>query len=171
MDSPPVQASSTNIRLRCIVKLGIRRRYRCLIFSLLLIAKSSNTLDRVLRSHFVLCVFVPILGGAAITCKNELEKINAENLQLVASQLREAMAVGADSPEGIFGMDWSRRPGHSDVDWSEFSLEENAGKCSKFDAGKCSKFVVVHGAGVGLFYFGFYALHKIVSYLFPSLWT
>lgn len=73
------------------------------------------------------------------------------------------MAVGADSPEGIFGMDWSRRPGHSDVDCSEFSPEENSGKCSKF--------VVVHGAGVGLFYFGFYALHKIVSYLFPSLWT
>ncbi|KAJ0763527.1 putative fosfomycin resistance kinase, FomA-type, acetylglutamate kinase-like superfamily [Helianthus annuus] len=37
------------------------------------------------------------LGGAAITCKNEFEKINEANLVTVSSQLREAMMMFGSS--------------------------------------------------------------------------
>ncbi|CAI0462984.1 unnamed protein product, partial [Linum tenue] len=79
------------------------------------------------------------LGGAAITCKNELEKINEENLGTVSSQLRQAMSSGPDSQK-ILGMDWSKRPGESELccDVGGF-----------YDQISCdsSNFVVVHGAG------------------------
>ncbi|CAI0394400.1 unnamed protein product [Linum tenue] len=78
-------------------------------------------------------------GGAAITCKNELEKINEENLGTVSSQLRQAMSSGPDSQK-ILGMDWSKRPGESELccDVGGF-----------YDQISCdsSNFVVVHGAG------------------------
>ncbi|KAI3880183.1 hypothetical protein MKX03_024775, partial [Papaver bracteatum] len=56
------------------------------------------------------------LGGAAITCKNELEKINEENLGIVSKQLRQAMMNGGSSTSSnsvkeVLGMDWSKRPG------------------------------------------------------------
>ena len=50
-------------------------------------------------------------GGAAITCKNELEKINEENLDIVSSQLRQAMMPGWSSSMKVLGMDWSKRHG------------------------------------------------------------
>ncbi|XP_020587124.1 uncharacterized protein LOC110029254 isoform X3 [Phalaenopsis equestris] len=80
------------------------------------------------------------LGGAAITCKNELEKINKESLRIVCSQLREAMKPEtADFPAKVLGMDWSRRPGDSIdciVDFDADSALVSAGG-----------FIIVHGAG------------------------
>ncbi|KAK4598655.1 hypothetical protein RGQ29_015920 [Quercus rubra] len=58
------------------------------------------------------------LGGAAITCKNELEKINEENLDIVSSQLRQAMMPGWSSSMKVLGMDWSKRHGESEVSGS-----------------------------------------------------
>ncbi|CAI9781393.1 unnamed protein product [Fraxinus pennsylvanica] len=49
-------------------------------------------------------------GGAAITCKNELETINEEDLIVVSSQLRLAMISGS-----CHGMDWSKRPGSLEI--------------------------------------------------------
>ncbi|KZV36889.1 delta-1-pyrroline-5-carboxylate synthase [Dorcoceras hygrometricum] len=74
------------------------------------------------------------LGGAAITCKNELETINEENLKIVASQLRQAMIFGP-----CHGMDWSRRPGSSDIPNVVDNFDDQVEVESK-------KFVVVHGA-------------------------
>ncbi|XP_039139449.1 isopentenyl phosphate kinase isoform X2 [Dioscorea cayenensis subsp. rotundata] len=75
------------------------------------------------------------LGGAAITCKNELETINGTNLRLFCQQLREAMA--RSSVAKVFGMDWSRVSGDQividDVEEPAFDLDTN--------------FIVVHGAG------------------------
>lgn len=80
-----------------------------------------------------------LIGGAAITCKNELEKIHDENLEVVACQLRQAMMEGSASNK-VIGMDWSKRPGSSEIscDVDDFGDQES----SEF-----SKFVVVHGAG------------------------
>ncbi|KAK6157870.1 hypothetical protein DH2020_012118 [Rehmannia glutinosa] len=75
------------------------------------------------------------LGGAAITCKNELETINEENLNIVSSQLREAMIVGP-----CHGMDWSRRPGSSEIPTVVDDFDDQLESDSK-------KFIVVHGAG------------------------
>ncbi|KAG8366397.1 hypothetical protein BUALT_Bualt17G0075400 [Buddleja alternifolia] len=74
------------------------------------------------------------LGGAAITLKNELETINEENLNIVSSQLRQAMISGP-----CCGMDWSRRPGSLEVPTvvDDFDDVESDSK----------KFIVVHGAG------------------------
>lgn len=54
------------------------------------------------------------LGGAPITCKNEFEKINEENLVTVSSQLRETMMFGSSS-ESVLEMDRSKRPGISET--------------------------------------------------------
>ncbi|EYU28816.1 hypothetical protein ABFS82_12G096300 [Erythranthe guttata] len=75
------------------------------------------------------------LGGAAITYKNELETINGDNLNIVSSQLRQAMILGP-----CHGMDWSRRPGSSEIPTVADDFDEQLQLKSK-------KFVVVHGAG------------------------
>ncbi|KAA3488183.1 glutamate 5-kinase [Gossypium australe] len=81
------------------------------------------------------------LGGAAITCKNELEKINEENLETVSSHLRQAMNLGSCSKQ-VMGMDWSKRDGVSDI---SSSLCDFGAQC-QFNV-DFSRFVVVHGAG------------------------
>ncbi|KAB1994268.1 hypothetical protein ES319_D13G088500v1 [Gossypium barbadense] len=81
------------------------------------------------------------LGGAAITCKNELEKINEENLDTVSSHLRQAMNLGSCSKQ-VMGMDWSKRDGVSDI---SSSLCDFGDQC-QFNV-DFSRFVVVHGAG------------------------
>ncbi|CAK7326149.1 unnamed protein product [Dovyalis caffra] len=78
------------------------------------------------------------LGGAAITCKNELEKINEENVEIVSSQLREAMITGSSSRK-VPGMDWSKRPGKSGISCDADDFEDQT-----LDS---SSFIVVHGAG------------------------
>ncbi|CAA0828726.1 Amino acid kinase family protein [Striga hermonthica] len=75
------------------------------------------------------------LGGAAITCKNEFETINEENLNIVSSQLRQAMILGP-----CHGVDWSRRPGSSEIPTVVDDLDDQLDLDSK-------KFIVVHGAG------------------------
>ncbi|KAK9707208.1 hypothetical protein RND81_07G180000 [Saponaria officinalis] len=75
------------------------------------------------------------LGGAAITCKNELEKINEENLKAVSIHLRQAMMSG-----DVVGMDWSRKPGKSDIC-------VNVDEISDQPLSDSSNFIVVHGAG------------------------
>ncbi|XP_075656648.1 isopentenyl phosphate kinase [Castanea sativa] len=80
------------------------------------------------------------LGGAAITCKNELEKINEENLVIVSSQLRQAMMPGWSPSMKVLGMDWSKRHGESEVSCNKDDFVDNANVDS-------SCFVVVHGAG------------------------
>ncbi|OAY59420.1 isopentenyl phosphate kinase isoform X1 [Manihot esculenta] len=79
------------------------------------------------------------LGGAAITCKNELEKVNEENLEIVSSQLRQAMITGSGSQK-VIGMDWSKRPGKSEISCEMDNFEDQ----TLMDS---SSFVVVHGAG------------------------
>ncbi|PPS17471.1 hypothetical protein GOBAR_AA03111 [Gossypium barbadense] len=81
------------------------------------------------------------LGGAAITCKNELEKINEENLETVSSHLRQAMNLGSCSKQ-VMGMDWSKRDAVSDI---SSSLCDFGDQC-QFNV-DFSRFVVVHGAG------------------------
>ncbi|KAJ4823429.1 hypothetical protein Tsubulata_027728 [Turnera subulata] len=77
-------------------------------------------------------------GGAAITCKNELEKINEENLEIVSLQLRQAL-IGGDS-EKVLGMDWSKRLGQSEPSCDVDHLKDQ----NFLDS--CN-FIVVHGAG------------------------
>ncbi|XP_002512133.2 isopentenyl phosphate kinase isoform X1 [Ricinus communis] len=79
------------------------------------------------------------LGGAAITCKNELEKVNEENLEIVSSQLKQALIAGSGS-QRVLGMDWSNRHGTSEIscDVDNFQEQTSLDSCS---------FVVVHGAG------------------------
>ncbi|XP_022158794.1 uncharacterized protein LOC111025262 isoform X1 [Momordica charantia] len=79
------------------------------------------------------------LGGAAITCKNELETIHEENLATVSSHLRKTMVSGSSSSK-IIGMDWSKRPGQSDI----ASIADDFGEQ---EVGLASPFIVVHGAG------------------------
>ncbi|KAK8508088.1 hypothetical protein V6N12_025191 [Hibiscus sabdariffa] len=81
------------------------------------------------------------LGGAAITCKNELEKINEENLETVSSQLRQSMNLGSCSNK-LIGMDWSKRDGVSDISSSLADFDDQCQFTVDF-----SRFVVVHGAG------------------------
>ncbi|KAF2299107.1 hypothetical protein GH714_030651 [Hevea brasiliensis] len=78
-------------------------------------------------------------GGAAVTCKNELEKVNEENLEIVSSQLRQAMITGSGSQK-VVGMDWSKRPGKPEISCDAANFENQ----TLLDS---SSFVVVHGAG------------------------
>nr|XP_018441854.1 PREDICTED: uncharacterized protein LOC108813718 [Raphanus sativus] len=82
------------------------------------------------------------LGGAAITRKNELEEIHDENLEAVACQLRQAMMEEGSAPSKVIGMDWSKRPGSSEIACDVDDLGDEEDSSSEF-----SKFVVVHGAG------------------------
>ncbi|GMH01766.1 hypothetical protein Nepgr_003605 [Nepenthes gracilis] len=75
------------------------------------------------------------LGGAAVTCKNELEKINDENLEMVSIHLRQAMVLGK-----VVGMDWSKR--HGQLNSSINDVDDNGD--GPMD---CRNFIVVHGAG------------------------
>ena len=77
---------------------------------------------------------------AAITCKNELGKINEENLVIVSSQLRQAMMPGWSPSMKVLGMDWSKRHRESEVSCNIDDFVDNANVDS-------SRFVVVHGAG------------------------
>lgn len=79
------------------------------------------------------------LGGAAITCKNDFEQINEENLEIVSSQLRLAMMAESSSWK-VLGMDWSKRPGVSDTP----CVVEDFSNHLAMDS---TNFVVVHGAG------------------------
>lgn len=82
-------------------------------------------------------------GGAAITCKNELEMINDEILQKVSEQLRQTMITSSQKPPG---MDWSKRHGDSEICCNP----EEFGDDSVLES---SRFIVVHGAGYLVFYF------------------
>lgn len=75
------------------------------------------------------------LGGAAITWKNELEKINEENLRAISIHLRQAMMSGE-----VVGMDWSKRPGRSDICVNVDDIVDKSMWESR-------NFIVVHGAG------------------------
>ncbi|XP_042498898.1 isopentenyl phosphate kinase-like [Macadamia integrifolia] len=79
------------------------------------------------------------LGGAAITCKNEIEKINDENLEIASSHLRQARNSSFSSNK-VIGMDWSKRPGVSEISPSL----DDFGDSPLLDS---SNFIVVHGAG------------------------
>ncbi|KAL3511077.1 hypothetical protein ACH5RR_030478 [Cinchona calisaya] len=79
------------------------------------------------------------LGGAAITCKSELETVNEENLNIVSTQLRQMMFSGSDSGK-VPGMDWSKRPGMSETP----SINDEY--CDQFNLDP-EKFIIVHGAG------------------------
>lgn len=76
------------------------------------------------------------LGGAAITCKNELEKINEENLKEVSVHLREAIMSGE-----VVDMDWSKRSGQLDI---SVNVDHIGDDQSMWDS---NNFIVVHGAG------------------------
>ncbi|PWA35182.1 amino acid kinase family protein [Artemisia annua] len=94
-----------------------------------------DTKDHVLM---IMCEF--IIGGAAITCKNEFEKINEDNLVTVSSQLRETM-MSASSSESVLEMDWSKRPG---------GISETLNRVDDFNQQEIldyNSFVVIHGAG------------------------
>ncbi|KAJ7943402.1 glutamate 5-kinase [Quillaja saponaria] len=77
------------------------------------------------------------MGGASITCKSELEKINEENLEKVSSQLKQAIMKSSTK---LPGMDWSKRPGKPDISLNP----DDFGDHSVTDS---SRFIVVHGAG------------------------
>lgn len=79
------------------------------------------------------------LGGAAITCKNELETINEENLKIVSKQLHQAM-FPVSASENAPGMDWSKRSGASEQPTINDELFDQ-------QISDLEKFVVVHGAG------------------------
>ncbi|KAM5567293.1 isopentenyl phosphate kinase [Rosa sericea] len=79
------------------------------------------------------------LGGAAITCKNELETINEENLKMVSSQLRQSMIAGSSSGK-VLGMDWSKKSGEPEISFTVDDFEDQP-------VAESSPFVVVHGAG------------------------
>ncbi|MCL7047557.1 hypothetical protein MKW94_016705 [Papaver nudicaule] len=83
------------------------------------------------------------LGGAAITWKNEMEKIDEENLGIVSKHLREAMMGGSTSTSSVkvLGMDWSKTPGSAQIPITPHEF----GDQSTFDL--MSKFIIVHGAG------------------------
>jgi len=155
-------SESRSRSIRCIVKLGLSfdpiDRSICILvvlsygFDSDMIFQSGRrgkTLKRsllFLLHQFLTCVdFVTaeclndLIGGAAITCKNELEKIHDENLEVVACQLRQAMLEGS-APSKVIGMDWSKRPGSSEISCDVDDIGDQ--KSSEF-----SKFVVVHGAG------------------------
>lgn len=84
-------------------------------------------------------IFTPSLGGAAITCKNELETINEENLKMVSSHLRQSMIAGSSSGK-VLGMDWSKKSGEPEISFTVDDFEDQP-------VAESSPFVVVHGAG------------------------
>ncbi|XP_064952436.1 isopentenyl phosphate kinase-like [Musa acuminata AAA Group] len=97
--------------------------------------------DRIPGGHKPLLRCIVKLGGAAITCKNELESINEEILESVCVQLREAMNKSANSSSGnVVSMDWSKRLGKPLI-----SAPEEFRNCRSLDLD--SNFIVVHGAG------------------------
>ncbi|THU45108.1 hypothetical protein C4D60_Mb02t14390 [Musa balbisiana] len=97
--------------------------------------------DRIPGDHKPLLRCIVKLGGAAITCKNELESINEEILESVCVQLREAMSKSANSSSGnVVSMDWSKRLGKPLM-----SAPEEFRNCRSLDLD--SNFIVVHGAG------------------------
>ncbi|KAL1569826.1 isopentenyl phosphate kinase-like isoform X1 [Salvia divinorum] len=75
------------------------------------------------------------LGGSAVSCKNELETINEDNLSIVSSQLRQGMIS-----EPSHGMDWSRRPGSTAIQTVVDKFDD------KLES-QCKRLIVVHGAG------------------------
>lgn len=77
------------------------------------------------------------IGGAAITCKNELENIDEENLEIVSTQLRQALL----SSDKVVGMDWSKRPGISDIACNVAGFRDKLSVDS-------TNFIVVHGGGL-----------------------
>ncbi|CAL5355013.1 unnamed protein product [Camellia sinensis] len=96
-------------------------------------------------------------GGSAITCKNELETINEENLKTVSRQLRQTMMVLDSSCGKVLGMDWSKRPGFTEtscvvddfcdqpaLDFSHFMVVHGAGSFGHFQASKSG----VHKGGL-----------------------
>lgn len=92
--------------------------------------------------NFIYCynaIFTPCLGGAAITCKNELETINEENLKTVSWQLRQSMIAGSSSGR-VLGMDWSKKSGESEISYTLDDFEDHP-------VVESSPFIVVHGAG------------------------
>ncbi|XP_059655779.1 isopentenyl phosphate kinase isoform X2 [Cornus florida] len=97
----------------------------------------NSTTDTINLAKPIRCIVK--LGGAAITCKNELEKINEENLKMVCFHLQQVMMLGSSSGK-VTGMDWSKRPGFSEASCSvdDFSDER------VLDS---SGVVIVHGAG------------------------
>ncbi|KAH9774078.1 isopentenyl phosphate kinase [Citrus sinensis] len=76
------------------------------------------------------------IRGAAITCKNELENIDEENLEIVSTQLRQALL----SSDKVVGMDWSKRPGISDIACNVAGFRDKLSVDS-------TNFIVVHGGG------------------------
>lgn len=66
-----------------------------------------------------------------------MEKIDEENLEKVSSQLRQALV----SSGKVIGMDWSKRPGVSDIACNV----DDFGDGLRLDS---DRFVVVHGAGL-----------------------
>lgn len=101
-----------------------------------MVCKNYNT--KKIMSVLIECCFVNS-GGAAITWKNELEKINEENLLTVCSQLRIAMMSGSSSDK-VLSLDWSKRHGGSDT----VSVAEDF---TNQLVSESNNFVVVHGAG------------------------
>nr|QEV81829.1 Isopentenyl phosphate kinase [Prunella vulgaris] len=75
------------------------------------------------------------LGGSAITCKNELETINEDNLRVVSLQLRHGIISGPSH-----GMDWSRRPGSTEIETLVDDFDDEL-------ESDCKRLIVVHGAG------------------------
>ncbi|XP_004297268.1 PREDICTED: uncharacterized protein LOC101295219 isoform X1 [Fragaria vesca subsp. vesca] len=102
--------------------------------------KSNTTLQQSGSVHLtkpIRCIVK--LGGAAITCKNELETINEENLKTVSSQLRQSMIAGSSSGK-VIGMDWSRKAGEPEIPSTVDDFEDQP-------VAESSAFIVVHGAG------------------------
>ena len=96
---------------------------------------TNNSYEQNIKKYALCCE-----GGGAITCKNELEKINEENLVIVSSQLRQAMMPGWSPSMKVLGMDWSKRHGELEVSCNVDDFVDNANVDS-------SRFVVVRGAG------------------------
>ncbi|KAI0511350.1 hypothetical protein KFK09_011980 [Dendrobium nobile] len=127
-----IQALAQHKHVRCIVKLGL--------LSLSLSLKL-GLCGCVFLFESVKLVKISRSGGAAITCKNELERINEESLVVVCSQLREAMNPETVESQGkVLGMDWSRRLGAS-ID--SFADDFDVDSTLVSDSG----FIIVHGAG------------------------
>ncbi|XP_052184976.1 isopentenyl phosphate kinase isoform X3 [Diospyros lotus] len=80
------------------------------------------------------------LGGAAITCKNELEMLNEGGLEIVSRQLRQAMMASGSYSSKVLGMDWSKRPGFAEPSCVVDDFIDQ-------QALALSHFIVVHGAG------------------------
>lgn len=117
--------------IRCIVKLGITPSFSLLLLLTVIFLQSIVLLNLMCSS-----------GGAAITCKNELEKINEEILYKVSQQLRQAMIATSQKPPG---MDWSKIPGESEICYKPEEFGDD-------HVSECSRFIVVHGAGSLVFF-------------------